>query len=136
MWTTLGELMQDLADLQVDGVNRSLPHPPEQINTDELPMLYVRLPQNDTAQMLSFQGNFGIRSVTLDLVILVTPLNLGSAAKTTLAVAGLLDALHNAFVGEVDALGLISYQMRVVEADSGGSTLYWGIICTVTCSAS
>jgi hypothetical protein len=132
-WTTIDGLMDLLVALPVAGVKRTAKHAPDSLDTGAMPCAYVRLPTEAASSTVSFTGTLGLHRVTLDYVIVAGPLNQGSAASNGARITALLDALRTALAGAAGDLALESYTMRAVEGDSGGGTLYYLVVCTLTC---
>lgn len=128
MFTYAG-FVADLATLSVTGVTRAYDHPPAQLNTADLPSLYVRLPAGEN-QSVTLAALNGLRQATCEVVIAVEPVRQNRNEPNFATCIGLLDALEDAIATEALAWGVDTWAMRV-EVDFVGDTAYWLIVTTV-----
>lgn len=128
MFTYAGYIA-DLATLSVAGVARAYDHPPAQLNTADLPSLYVRLPTGEN-QSVTLTALRGLRQATCEVVIAVEPVRQNQNEPNFATCIGLLDALEDAIVVNALTFGVDTWSMRV-EVDFVGDTAYWLIVATV-----
>lgn len=128
MFTYAG-FVADLATLSVTGVTRVYDHPPAQLNTADLPSLYVRLPTGEN-QSVTLTALRGLRQATCEVVIAVEPVRQNQNEPNFETCIGLLDALEDAIVANALTWGVDQWSMRV-EVDFVGDTAYWLIVATV-----
>lgn len=128
MFTYAG-YVADLATLSVTGVTRVYDHPPERINTADLPSLYVRLPAGEN-QSVTLTALRGLRQATCEVVIAVEPVRQNQNEPNFTTCIGLLDALEDAIATNALGWGVDQWTMRV-EVDFVGDTAYWLIVASV-----
>lgn len=131
---TYAGFVADLADLVVTGVVRNYDHPPEQIETADLPALYVRLPagENGTVTLTALGG---LRTATCEMVIAVEPVQQNQNEPNFAATVALLDAVEDALTASALTIGVDQWSMRM-EVDYLGDTAYWLLIASVQGSGS
>lgn len=118
-----------LATLSVTGVTRVYDHPPAQIDTADLPSLYLRLPAGEN-QSVTLRATRGLRQATCEVVIAVEPVLQNQNEPNFEKCIGLLDALENAIVAKALGWGIETWSMRV-EVDFVGDTAYWLIVAII-----
>lgn len=128
MFTYAG-FIADLATLSVTGVTRVYDHPPAQLNTADLPSLYVRLPAGEN-QSVTLTALRGLRQATGEVAIAVEPVRQNQNEPNFETCVGLLDALEDAIATNALPFGIDQWSMRVA-VDFVGDTAYWLIIATV-----
>lgn len=133
MFTYAG-YVADLATLSVTGVSRVYDHPPERINTADLPSLYVRLPAGEN-QSVTLTALRGLRQATCEVIIAVEPVRQNQNEPNFATCIGLLDALEDALADNALEWGVDQWTMRV-EVDFVGDTAYWLIVASVQGSGS
>lgn len=133
-FTTYADYVADLAALTVTGVVRSYDHLPEQIETADLPALYVRLPAGEN-QTVTLTALGGLRQATCEIVIVVEPVQQNQNEPNFEACIGFLDALESALTTNALTIGIDQWSMRV-EVDYVGDTAYWLLIASVQGSGS
>ena len=117
-----------LSALSVTGVQKNASAPPTVLNTADLPLMYPRLPTQES-ELVAAGGAHGLRSVSLELVIVVEPVRQDLNALNYNKVLGLIDALYDVLSAQSLALGVNRFE-TTVEQDAIGSGVYW-IISTV-----
>lgn len=128
MFTYAGYIA-DLATLSVTGVTRAYDHTPAQLNTADLPSLYVRLPSGEN-QSVTLTALRGLRQATCEVVIAVEPVRQNRNEPNFATCIGLLDALEDAIAANALTWGIDSWSMRV-EVDFIGDSDYWLIVAAV-----
>lgn len=128
MFTYAGYIA-DLATLSVTGVTRVYDHTPAQLNTADLPGLYVRLPSGEN-QSVTLTALRGLRQATCEVVIAVEPVRQNRNEPNFSTCVGLLDALEDAIAANALTWGIDQWSMRV-EVDFIGDTAYWLIVATI-----
>ena len=84
-----------LTGITVTGVKRAYTAPPAQISTADLPALFPRLPQGNTA-IDTLGRTSGLLSMTCDVVLIVEPVMQNRATANYTASLALMDALDTA----------------------------------------
>lgn len=133
-FTTMAGLVAGLAALSVPGVTRVYSAPPSQPpQTADLPAMYPRLPVNTTS-VDTLNGDTGLRSATIDLVIAVRPLFQSTPAVNFTAAVTLLDSLHTVLANNALSLGIDSWEIRQGEELYDDETGMWALVATVRAS--
>jgi hypothetical protein len=130
----LGALVATASALPVPGVKKASAFRPRQVNAADLPMLYTRLPGSArVTSTLSYAQ--GLRTATLEIVILVEFINLSTQAATDSLTVQLLDNLAMTLESNAAALGMDSYSLVTDEDTIGdGASPVQAIIATVEVS--
>ncbi len=93
--TTYSQFIAGLSSLAVSGVTAVFPHPPEALNTADLPAMWVQLPRGQDAP-LTFQANGGWPTLRADLVVAIAPVAQGIQAENFAATVAMMDAVADA----------------------------------------
>lgn len=131
---TLGALVATASALPVPGVKKKTAFRPRQVNAADLPLLYTRLPSSsrETSTLTYAQG---LRSATLEIVVVVQFLNLSEQASNDALTVSLLDNLAMTLESNAAALGMNSYTLATDEDTIGdGASPVQAIIATVEVS--
>lgn len=119
-----------LGSMTVTGVTKKVTSPPTQINTAQLPMLYVRLPTGaNTVAVLS--GGMGLKQAGCEVVILVEPILQSTAPVNFALCLSLMDALEAALTTLVADGDINEWSIRQDVEATSESTAYWALIATV-----
>lgn len=133
MALTAKALALALAGLTVTGVKSRRTYAPKTINAADLPLSYVRLPQTDGARVASFTGVAGLRSATLELVVIVGAMTLDTQTANLGLALDLLDSLHDTLAANVQTLMLDGWEIRA-EEDTLGDVPYWTLVASIEAS--
>lgn len=129
------DFVTGLAALNVTGVTKKVESPPVQVNTAQLPMMFVRLPTgaNQTALMT---GSAGLKTATCELVILVEAQQQNTTPRNFALVLTLLDAMETALQAAAAADAVIeNWNIRQDMEVTSETTFYWALVASVTGSA-
>ena len=131
--TTYTNFMAALGALSVSGVTTKFNYIPGQVDTASLPLLFVRLPENNEGP-LTADGEGGWPRLTAEVVIDVEPYAQNRHQQNYAATVTLIDALATALravAPGVVAKSKLSWETRARQ-DYIGETLYWLIVARVT----
>lgn len=133
MATSYTTFCNGLADLVVTGVKRRLRYMPTQINSGDLPLQFVRLPQGNE-RPLTADGEGGWPAMTCDLVIVAEALQQSNAAEAQALTLTLVDALNTALRAVApNTISRTKLRWAVAARQQAlGETEYWTIIASVT----
>ena len=131
-FTNVATLKAQLATLTVTGVTTVFDHPMNQVNTAQLPIMFVGFPEIEEG-VATFQSRPAQEIVTIELVILVGPAlhNLNDANFDTSV--DLMDALRDALVANADDFNLDKWNIKL-STNQLGDTTYWSVIATIIAS--
>lgn len=131
-FTTLAQLISDLDGMAVTGVVKSYGNPPQQISTAQIPLKFVAFPDTETP-IISFASTGGLRAVSIELIILISPLlhNLTAANYDTSIT--LMDNLDAALRTNAASFGIDRWTMNMDTIQAGDAN-YWAIITNIFAS--
>lgn len=132
MAITVTGFLSTLAGLSITGVSEQAT-PPQQINSASLPIGYPRLPTSES-DMAVFSGGDGLRRVSCEYVILVSPATLSRNSTNHGAAATAMDNLHSALETEMAANQQIDGWAMRMEIEGIGDAAYWAVVATVEAS--
>lgn len=132
-FTSLGALVATAAALPVPGLNKQVAFRPRQINAADLPLLYTRLP-GSTRTTATLSYGQGLRTGTIEIVILVQMLNLNQQSANDALTVYLLDNLSITLQEHAEALGMDSYTLATEEDTIGEERSVQAIVATVEVS--
>lgn len=126
---SLATFAADIADMTVSGVVRKYTAPPDQVNHADLPCSYPRLPEAER-ETVTLTSETGLRSMAIELVVVVEAIQQGLNTVNFPAAVGLIDALDTALTTEA-AAGVVDSWATRLDADYIGDTAYWLLVCRV-----
>lgn len=133
MAITVAGFVATLGSLSVSGVTART-SPPQQTNAADLPLGFPRIPQTG-AEMSTFGGIGGLRSVSCEYVILINPIMHDTDAVNIASAIAAMDNLHTALTTEMTTNKQIDrWSMRLDEVLVGSTSVYWAVIATVEAS--
>lgn len=133
-FTSLGALVATASALPVPGIKKAVAFRPRQVNAADLPLLYTRLPGSARGISTLTYGQ-GLRSATLEMVVLVEMINLNTQQANDALTVQLLDNLAMTLEANAAALGMDSYTLATDEDTIGdGAAPVQAIIATVEVS--
>lgn len=133
-YDNLTDLIDGLVTLDIPLVSETsrFKYPPNQVNTAQLPIMFVGFPEIDQSTG-SFNGGAGQERISLEFVILVGPVlhntNQANHSSSILIMTQLRQALED----DTMSLGLDSWNIKL-STNQLGDTTYWSIISTVMAS--
>ena len=92
---TFAALASDLTGMNVTGIKRVFPAPPESLNTADLPAMWPMLPEGEQAPLTFGASEYG-GSRSLELWVAIQPAAQSTMRRTYEAMTTLLDALDGA----------------------------------------
>lgn len=129
--STYADWVAGVAALTVTGVKRKLAAPPQQVSDADLPMSYPRIPEMGE-EVAALSGGHGLTSATAEVVFLMRPSNLSTAATTFAAALAMIDAIGTTYGAAVLTLGLDRWTVQqTYESLDGGATVYWALVASV-----
>lgn len=131
-YTNVAATVSGLAAMTVAGVNRVFDHPMIQVNTAELPILFIGFPEiNQVVQTLL--GGLAETAVVIEIIILVAPamhsLNKANFDESV----GLMDAMQAELKANTLGLGLNEWRIQM-STHQMGDTTYWAVVTTIMIS--
>lgn len=131
-FTNTAGLIDDLAGMTVSGINRVYDHPMIQVNTAELPVMFIGFPEIDQ-EVETLVAGLAQTFITIEVILLVAPAlhNLNKANFDTSA--ALMDATQVSLKANALDFGLNSWRIQMATHQMGDTT-YWAVVATVTAS--
>ena len=131
-YTTYTAFVAALHALSVTDVTRAYAYPPNQINSNDLPIKYIRI--NTSGDELStFDGTFGLSTGAAEIVILIEPTAQSNIATIYGQMTGMIDNLLAAIQTNSLALGVDRVSIEG-SLEGVGDTDYWVVTATVEAS--
>ncbi len=127
--TTYAQFVAGVAALGISGVARQFSHPPEALNTDDLPAQWVQLPRGQE-HALTFKANGGWPRLRVDLVVAIRPVAQATSAENFTAVLTMMDAVSSALRGADVCRGVLEWSIRQDVVEVAG-VAYWAVVAEV-----
>lgn len=118
-----------LSGIEVEGVASRDFRPPANLNREQLPFMYPRIPRLDQT-VIGFQGAVGLNRYIIELVVVVAPFWSKYAIANYDAMIACLDNLNAALATNVMGLGLEEWSIQG-EVDVIGETLYYILVARI-----
>lgn len=132
--TTCVSFCDSLAGLSITGVERTYDHPPESVNSADLPASFPRLVaavEGGAGGTLTVQTSGGWPTYTAELVVLVEALELGTNSGNWDNALTMVDSVAIALRSADIAKSLLGWTSTLVN-EVVGEESYWAVVATVT----
>lgn len=130
---TLAEFIAGLSALSVTGVKRKHTEPPPTISPGDMPLMYPRIPESGGGSG-TFSYASRLRTMAVELVIVVQSVKLGSNAVNMATTITLMDNLHTALLANAAALCIDSWSMSNQADQVSADSYHWLIVARVEAS--
>lgn len=128
--TTYTQWVQGIAGLTVTGVRKAVTSPPQQVNDGDLPLMFPRLPTSGN-EVIALTGGMGLKTATVELVVIVRPATLSTNVTEFPIMLGLLDAMESTLTAAVVTWGIDRWGVRVEDLTLDGITVHRALVATV-----
>ncbi len=127
--TTLAATVAALAALSVSGVITAQTAPPQMINVGALPLSYVRISSMGD-EVAALGGDNELRRHTLELVVIVAPVDVNTYAVAFASCVAIIDAIATALEARTIEDGWTRWTMTQ-EYVTVGTAQYWQVVARV-----
>ena len=132
--TTCVQFCDSLAGLSVSGVERQYDHPPERVNSADLPASFPRLvsaSEGGAGGTITVQASSGWATYTVELVVLVEALELNTNSGNWDSALTMVDSVATALRSADISKSSLAWTSTLVN-ELVGETSYWAVVATVT----
>lgn len=127
-------ITQLLTDVNITHVTKVYDSPPSQLNREELPVMYPRLPGGDEL-INNLAATSTLGEINIDLVIVVDPIKTNLHDVNFWLSVDLIDELNVQLIANALNLGIDTWNIRT-DVDIVGQldTLYWLVVASIRAS--
>lgn len=128
-FTTVTQLVTDLNSLTLTGVVRYVASPPEQVTTAEIPLKFVAFPETESP-IISFSSAKGLRQVSIEVVVLISPVLNNITPANYLKATQIIDDLEEKLEENAADFGLDRWTITIDTVQVGEAT-YWAVLSNI-----